>query len=117
MKKLLKYSAFTLFFIIMYSTSLQAQRNVAEVDIKSSVLCKTCEKIILEALAFERGVRSAEVDIENKIITVRYNERRTDIDQIREAISKVGYDADHVKADAEAYKNLPFCCKIESGVH
>ncbi|MBL4654727.1 MAG: hypothetical protein JKY33_02775 [Bacteroidia bacterium] len=39
------------------------------------------------------------------------------IDNIRNAISKVGYDADEVEADPVAYEKLHGCCKKDSGVH
>jgi hypothetical protein len=30
---------------------------------------------------------------------------------LRKAVSDVGYDADDMSADPEAYKDLPACCK------
>ncbi len=44
-------------------------------------------------------------------IKVTYNSKKTDLQKIRLAISKLGYDADEVKADAVAYESLDGCCK------
>jgi hypothetical protein len=43
--------------------------------------------------------------------TVKYLTDRTDIEQIKTAISNAGYDADDVLANAESYKRLPKACK------
>jgi hypothetical protein len=52
-----------------------------------------------------------ELNAEDMTITVYYNTKKTDLETIKTAISKLGYDADEVKADAVAYENLDNCCK------
>jgi mercuric ion binding protein len=42
---------------------------------------------------------------------VTYLWDRTTIENIKTAIANIGYDADDVTADEEAYKKLPTCCK------
>jgi hypothetical protein len=44
-------------------------------------------------------------------ITVYYNEKKTNLQTIKTAISKLGFDADDIKADKEAYEKLDGCCK------
>jgi mercuric ion binding protein len=44
-------------------------------------------------------------------ITVIYNPNRVDLQTIKTAISKLGYDADEIKADPIAYEKLDGCCK------
>lgn len=82
-----------------------------EIKIKTSSQCDMCEERIGEALAFEKGVKKFDLDLETQIITVSYKKGKTSPDQIRTAISKAGYDADDVKADLKAYGKLPACCK------
>jgi hypothetical protein len=43
--------------------------------------------------------------------TIYYNSKKTTLQAIKEGISKLGYDADEVKADTEAYESLDGCCK------
>ena len=52
-----------------------------------------------------------ELNEEKKTITVYYNTKKTDLATIKTAISKLGFDADDVKADADAYAKLDGCCK------
>jgi len=70
-----------------------------------------CKERIEETLAFEKGVKSSELDLENKIVKVIYNPGKITSDKIRNTISKAGYDADNVPADPKVYKKLPACCK------
>lgn len=53
------------------------------------------------------------VMLDEKAMTIKvvYNTKKTNVDNIRQAISKLGYDADDVKADIVAYEGLDDCCK------
>ena len=43
-------------------------------------------------------------------LTVTYDAAKTSPAQLRTSISKLGYNADNVKADAAARAKLPSCC-------
>jgi len=62
-------------------------------------------------MAYEKGVKAVELDDKTKIVTITYKTAKTDPKKLREAISKLGYDADDVEADPKAYAKLPACCK------
>jgi copper chaperone CopZ len=81
------------------------------IKIKTSSQCDMCKERIEEALAFEKGVKKAELDVETQMVTVTYKTSKTSPERIRKAISKVGYDADDVPADPKAYAKLDACCK------
>lgn len=85
--------------------------NVKEIKIKTSAQCGMCKEAIEETLAFERGVRKSVLHMKTKEVTVEYDQRRTNPEKIRKAISKIGYDADDVAADKKAYEKLEACCK------
>jgi len=65
----------------------------------------------------EKGIKYVELDDETKIVTVEYRTAKTNPDEIRKAISKIGYDADDVEADPIAYEKLPACCKKDVPPH
>src|SRR6185295_341144 len=77
------------------------------VKIKTSALCEQCKERIEHDLSFEKGVKSNTMDLDTKELTVVYNAMKTDPQKIRVAITKIGYDADTLKADTKAYKRLP----------
>ena len=111
----------TVLFAVMIMTILIGAGNQSmaqdiknssdEVKIKTSAVCGMCKDRIETSLSTEKGVKSVSVDTDTKIATVSYNPEKTDPSKICTAISKIGYDADNVKADPEAYAKLPGCCK------
>jgi periplasmic mercuric ion binding protein len=99
-----------LFAIIMFvQTNLFAQTDT--VQIKTSAICDECKERIENDLSFEKGVKSAKLNLETKEVMVVFNPNKTTAAKIAEAITKIGYDADSLKADAKAFKKLPECCQ------
>ncbi|KPK87821.1 MAG: MerP protein [Bacteroides sp. SM23_62_1] len=98
-------------FLINLNGFTQTNNKFEEVKIKTSAQCEMCKERIEEILAFEKGVKSSDLNLESKVVTVLYNPARTTADKIRNAISHGGYDADGIKADPKAYEKLPTCCK------
>lgn len=110
----------SIIFIIMLGLALGASTGVMaqdaepkekEIKIQTSAVCGDCEERIESNMAFEKGVKSVELDDETKIVTIVYKTAKTDPDKLRKAISEIGYDADDVEADPKAYAKLPACCK------
>ncbi len=89
--------------------------NGYRIDIKTSAICEMCKEAIEKDLTFEKGVKNVNLNLENKVVSVVYNEKKTNPDIIRKRITQVGYHADNMSRDSEAYENLPFCCK--DGAH
>lgn len=83
----------------------------SEVKIKTSAQCEMCKNRIEKDMAFEKGVKTVKLDLETKVLTVTYNEKKTDPEKLRNAVTKIGYDADDMEADPKAYAKLPACCK------
>ena len=73
--------------------------------------CETCGKKFEAELYNTKGIKDFSIDEKAMTITVVYNPQRVSIPQIRQAISKLGFDADELKADLEAYEKLDNCCK------
>ncbi len=95
----------------------QSDKKLATLTMKSSVVCGQCKDRIEAGLAYEKGVKDVSVDLEKKDVTVKYNPEKTTPAAIRQALSKIGYDADDVKADPKAYEKLPACCKKDASSH
>lgn len=82
-----------------------------EVKIKTSAVCEMCKARIERNLAFEKGVKEATLDVESKVVTIKYNPAKTDVAKLKANINKTGYDADELPADPKGYEKLPSCCK------
>ncbi|HNP48885.1 MAG TPA: heavy-metal-associated domain-containing protein [Bacteroidia bacterium] len=102
-------------FFLITTNTLMAQTDT--IRIHTSSLCDMCKKTIEHDLSFEKGVKSVHLDIDAKLVTVTYTVSKTTPDKIRIALTKIGYDADSLKADPKAFDKLPDCCKAPEGHH
>lgn len=81
------------------------------VTIQSSIQCGMCQNTVYKTLKKVKGVKKVQSSITKSTITVTYKPAQANLEQIRSAISLSGYDADQVKANPQAYQQLPACCK------
>jgi periplasmic mercuric ion binding protein len=103
----MKYIILSICSMMMLQAAYAQDQKIV---IKTTVQCDECKTKVEDALLFEKGIRSAEVNIDSQEVSVIYNPEKTDPDKIRKAISLVGYDADSIPADPKAYKRLKPCC-------
>ena len=120
MKRMLKVSGWIYFLVVMSvfsSTCFGQQKKSDTVEIKTSAVCGMCKDRIEGCLAFEKGVKSASLDVETKVATIIFNPGKTSPEKLRKTLSKLGYDADSIPADQTAYTKLPACCKKDAPKH
>jgi len=98
--------------LIFIAGGINAQTNVSEVKITTSAQCDMCKKRIEDGLYSQKGVIEANLDINTKIITLKFRNNKTSEAILRNYISSLGYNADDVPANKEAYDKLPGCCQI-----
>lgn len=79
--------------------------------IATSAQCDMCRMRIEGRFNDAKGVRSATLDIRSKKLTIKYNPEKTNPEELKKALTDLGYDANEAKANPEAYKNLPACCQ------
>lgn len=117
MKSLVK--AFLLFSILFFAPNAATaqQKSNQKAIIKTVLYCDHCKECETCGLKFKtemlkiKGLKMYELDDKAMTFTVYYNAKKTDLQSIKLAISKLGYDADEVKADPQAYESLDGCCK------
>ncbi len=86
-------------------------KEITVMEVKTSAQCEMCKERIEKNMAYEKGIKFVELDLETKVLTLKYREDKTTSEQLRKAVSKIGYDADDVDADPVAYAKLPACCQ------
>lgn len=74
-------------------TTTSARDKVELVTVVYSVglHCNNCKKKVENNIAFEKGVKDLQVNLEEKTVTVTYRTDKTDSEKIKEAIEKLGY--------------------------
>ncbi len=113
----MKNAVITSFLIIIsFVFVFSAQAQTKEVTIKIGAHCdhfEECEtgKSRLEKeLIYSKGIKGVKTDSQNKTVTVKFNSKKTNEQEVRETIAKAGYDADGVKADPKGVAKLDDCC-------
>ena len=100
--------------LVMLTTVAFGQDKKAKYEtvvIQTSAECGDCKNRLEETLNYTKGIKFAEVDLETQKVTVKFSPKIITIQQIKEKIASKGYDADDVKANPDALKNLPACCQ------
>jgi len=103
--------------LITLGVSAQATKSVSKneqtVTIQTNGVCQKCADRFKENVPYFKGVKSYTYDMKTAKLTIVYDSKKTNPDQLRQEISKLGYNADNVKADAAARAKLPACCRAE----
>lgn len=103
--------------LLRMSVKAQDPKKSEEIRIKTSAVCGMCKTRIEHDMSYAKGVKSVSLNLETKDLTVNYNPGKTTPEELRKAVSKIGYDADTVAADPKAYEKLPACCKKDAKPH
>lgn len=81
---------------LMVANSIEtyAQKKVDKTVVyEVSMHCKSCKAKIERDLAFEKGVKEVTASLDEKMVTVKYDDAKTTPEKIAEAIKKLGYEA------------------------
>ncbi len=73
--------------------------------------CESCAGRFETQLKHIKGLKKYTIFDKKNAIVVYYNNKQTTIQDIRLEISKMGFDADNIKANSKAYNKLDACCK------
>ncbi|RZJ71598.1 heavy metal-associated domain-containing protein [Flavobacterium sp.] len=112
MKTFLKIAAVMLLLI-----SVPTLAQSKSVTIKTNINCDHCKQCpscggkFQKTLIKESGIQMVILDEQKMTLKVTYNSKKTDPQAIKVAISKLGYDADEIKADPKGFEQLDSCCK------
>ena len=87
--------------------------TIQKVVIQTNGVCSKCEALFKENVPFFKGVKDYSYDPKTAKMTIAYDSKKTNPDLLRQQISKLGYNADNVKADPAARAKLPACCQVD----
>ncbi len=77
-----------------------------------TIQCDNCKQTIETGLVKTAGILSVNVDVEGKMAHINFDSNVLSAMDVDHAIAKLGYQANEMKADPEAYAALPDCCKV-----
>lgn len=88
-----------------------------EIRIKTSAICEMCKARLERNLGLSKGVKESNLNLTDKVITVKYNPDKTTPEAIKATINNTGYDADLQPANQKAHDKLPSCCRKTAAAH
>lgn len=87
------------------------KNNIQKVTIQTSAECNECKMKLEEVMNYTKGVQFAELNLDNKVLTVKFNSSKISLADVKKKIVNAGYDADELKANKEQQMKLPKCCQ------
>lgn len=98
--------------IIIAFTTLQVNAQKVKIDkIKTSIQCEMCVDRLTNIFAKKWAIKDVDFDLENQLVSVKYNSKKMNLVDLEQLISDSGYDANEKQANQEVYDALPLCCK------
>jgi copper chaperone CopZ len=96
--------------LCLITNAVMAQKSKVETaSFKVYGNCGMC-KTRIEAALDTKGIKSAEWNIQTKMLEVVYVPSKINEIQIHELVASVGHDTDKKMAVDSVYKQLPDCC-------
>jgi len=105
----MKLKMLSLMAMFLFGTTAVFADNKTE-SFKVYGNCGMCKSRIEKAAKSVEGVSVATWDKVTKQIEVTFDDTKTDVEKIKEAIVNVGHDTEKLKAKDEVYNDLPECC-------
>ena len=100
-----------LIILLLFASISIAQNKNAKATIDVDGVCLMCKDRIEKAAIRTKGVKSAIWNVETHELKLIYDERKTNLDIIKQKILDVGHDTEGLKATDEAYNSVHGCCK------
>lgn len=106
----------TIIFSFGLHTAHASDKSVSK-TVKTNIYCDHCKQCascgqrLYDGIKDIEGVKQVKINPEENEIVIKYNDAKTDMDEIELAITKLGFDANDKTADPEAYDLLDGCCK------
>lgn len=113
MKKLLTFLVVALMGLTVFAQKAETQT----ITIQTNGTCEHCKKVMMDNVPQWKGVEKCTYDLKTAKVTITYQPQKTSPETLRQGISQLGYDADNVKANAEARAKLPSCCTQPTSGH
>lgn len=94
---------FLLSFPVTYSVAQKAN-NDTTVCYKVSMDCMACKVKIEKNIAFEKGVKSLDVNLAEKTVKVKFNKTKNSPENLKLAIEKLKYKVEFLEVDEPTIK-------------
>lgn len=106
-----------LIIVAFFGMTMNAQKIKSNKNAKHNFIvsgnCEMCQKRIQKAALSVAGVKLATWNVETNVLNLILNEEINNVQEVKNAIAKAGYDTKETKAKEIDYLKLPECCKYD----
>ncbi len=81
-----------------FASPKEKNNNIATTEFLTDIECEKCVKKVMEYLPFQKGIKDVEVVLEESTVTVRYDKRKTSVEEIVVLFEKIDVSAEPVEA-------------------
>lgn len=105
------------FLIILFMPfMIIGQNSNTKANFKVEGVCGMCKVRIENSTIKLKGVKSSKWNISSGQLSLIFNEKKINIDDIHLFIADLGHDTDRIKANDKAYNSLDDCCKYRDPI-
>jgi periplasmic mercuric ion binding protein len=97
--------------VLLGTLMVFAAKQTVEFEVKGA--CGMCETRIEQTAKGLDGVKKADWDLETQVLTLKFNDKKVSLVDVRKALAAVGHDNGDFRASDKVYENLPACCHYE----
>lgn len=99
---------------VAFSYTAEAQSKTSKVTFEVDGVCKMCKDRIEKAALTTKGVKFASYNLDKKELYCIFNNKKTSLTKIKQAMADVGHDTKEIKATDEAYNSIDDCCRYRT---
>lgn len=77
----------------MIGASMWAEKKTVTFTVEPPLVCQNCENKVKENIRFEKGIKAVKPSAAKGVVEVTYDDKKTDVDAIRQGFGKIGYEA------------------------
>jgi len=103
-----------LILIATFSLSATAQSKTSKATFEVDGVCAMCKARIEKAAVLTKGVKYAVWNVDTSELYCVFNNKKTNLNKIKQAIADAGHDTKEIKATDEAYNGLEKCCRYRT---
>ncbi|MDR1720605.1 MAG: cation transporter [Dysgonamonadaceae bacterium] len=78
-------------------TDKKKKKKDAEVTFLVNMTCENCQARIEKHIAWEKGVKDLKVNLEKRLVTIKYDTTKTNEEVLDKAIESLGYTSEKVE--------------------
>jgi len=90
----------------VFGTLLLSKENVKEVRIQTNAFSYMCKDRIEQTLKELKGVESVFLSLDDKVVTIEYNEETVKTDAMLNSVKDIGYEAELLSKPMNAENNI-----------